>query len=173
MASAEVTSPKASSGVPRAFQSPAGNAQYRMGDAGILERVSTVSVGSVPAAAKSIMAVSPAGTPVNPTPSGTPSIVQAPEAPGTGLPSRLEACIACHGSGTLPSRSHRRLFRLLTSRPTGSIVSAAPSGPSAPGVGGQNSVSHVFIERGIGLFVELACSHSSVFCHKGVIHWSA
>ena len=29
-------------------------------------------------------------------------------------------------------------------------------------VEGQNSVSHVFIERGIGLFVELACSHFSV-----------
>ena len=111
------------------------------------------------------------------------------------MPSRLEACIACYGSGTLPSRSNRRLFRLLsglqarqrveqkrlfrllTSRPTELKVSAALSGPSASGVEGQNSVSHVSIEKGIGLLVELACSHSSVLSEASeesrVIHWSA
>ena len=95
-------SPKASSGLPRAFQSPARNAQYRMGDAGILERISTVAVGSVPAAAKSIMAVQLRAL--------------------CKLRKRLE--LVCHhglrpvlhvmGLQTLPSRSN--------SRPTGSTV---------------------------------------------------
>ena len=56
-------------------------------------------------------------------PSATPTAV--------GLPARLEACIACHGSGTLPGRTNRRLFRLLTSRPTAS--SAAPSAVAGAG----------------------------------------
>ena len=171
------TPPKASrssevSGLPRAFQprttpsvahSPAKSEavpttpmsevrperepRFRVGDGGTLERVSGVAVSAAPT--RSVMAISPAAPA---EPSATPTAV--------GLPARLEACIACHGSGTLPSRTNRRLFRLLTSRPTAS--SAAPSAVAGVEVEGQNSVSHVFIERGIGLFVELACSHFSV-----------
>ena len=171
------TPPKASrssevSGLPRAFQpratpsvahSPAKSEavpttpmsevrperepRFRVGDGGTLERVSGVAVSAAPT--RSVMAISPA---VPAEASATPTAV--------GLPARLEACIACHGSGTLPSRTNRRLFRLLTSRPTAS--SAAPSAVAGVEVEGQNSVSHVFIERGIGLFVELACSHFSV-----------
>ena len=84
---------------------------------------------------------------------------------------RMEACIACHGSGELPMRANRRLFRLLTS----STASAATANAAARGgatasvlsaISGSSSseadVTHFKSERGVGLFVELACSKASV-----------
>eukprot|EP00435_Cladocopium_sp_Y103_P008898 s5453_g2.t1 len=102
-------------------------------------------------------------------------------ASGVGLPERLQACIACHGTGQLPMRTNRRLFRLLSgntptspaARATSSVAAVSTDRAAEPG-----PVSYSFIERGTGILVELACSCSSVLsnaCCEGssMLYWSS
>jgi|Cyp1metagenome_2_1107374.scaffolds.fasta_scaffold60276_5 mono/diheme cytochrome c family protein len=46
-------------------------------------------------------------------------------AASSGRPRRLQTCIACHGSGELPMRANRRLYRLLTSASVTATAGAA------------------------------------------------
>eukprot|EP00435_Cladocopium_sp_Y103_P068981 s111_g32.t1 len=83
---------------------------------------------------------------------------------GLGFPERLESCIACHGSASF--RANRRLFRLLADVEA-SITTRAASNVTGVSIGGDRGgdagqISHSFVERGIGLLIELACSCSSV-----------
>ena len=84
---------------------------------------------------------------------------------------RMEACIACHGSGELPMRANRRLFRLLTTTTASAATATAAARVGATAsvlsaISGSSSseadVTHFQSERGVGLFVELACSRASV-----------
>ena len=74
----------------------------------------------------------------------------------------MEACIACHGSGELPTRANRRLFRFLTTSTasaatataanrvgaTTSVLSAISSSSSS-----EADVTHFTSERGISLLL--------------------
>lgn len=59
---------------------------------------------------------------------------------------RLQTCIACHGSGELPMRANRRLYRLLThasvTAPAGAAQRPIASALAATSSSSEDDVTH-------------------------------
>ena len=154
-------------------KAPSTRTALRAGPGGVLEPTSNVSseilvvsppsivaepkTGGADPKAANITAVT-AGSPARSTPKSTSAVAVS----AVGLPERLVSCIACHGTGTLPMRQNRRLYRLLSNNPPSVTARSAAAAVGEPAAADPGPISHVFVERGVGTLVELACGFSSV-----------